>query len=99
MALGALLSVIVATAPVPAHAVEPVTRPAAPTRSSAPAGAPAAGGKTVPPAVESTDVDDEMLEFLGSVGDGEDGGEWLEFLSGTDIDKVAKRGAKPGSRK
>ncbi len=40
-----------------------------------------------------------MLEFLGSVGDGEDDGDWLEFLSGTDIDKVAKRGAKPPPRK
>jgi hypothetical protein len=40
-------------------------------------------------------VDDELLEFLGSVGDDADGGgDWLDFLASTDVERVAKRGAK-----
>ncbi|MFO1426647.1 MAG: hypothetical protein U1F11_06660 [Steroidobacteraceae bacterium] len=39
--------------------------------------------------------DDELLEFLGSVdAGGDDGDDWLDFLSSTDVDKVAKRRRK-----
>jgi hypothetical protein len=38
-------------------------------------------------------ADEELLEFLGGAdGEVEEGGDWLEFLSSTDIRKVA--GAK-----
>ena len=43
-------------------------------------------------------ADDELIEFLGSVGDTDDGEDWLDFLHHTDIDQVAKRGAKPPTR-
>ena len=59
--------------------------PAAATPPSKPAPAPA----SKPPA---PGADDGLLEFLGSVGEESDG-EWIDYLSKTDISKVA--GAKP----
>ena len=61
------------------------------------------GAKAAPKSPAKADeaaVDDELIEFLGSVGDGGDDGDWLDFLTRTDIDKVAKRGSKtpPGGR-
>ncbi len=42
--------------------------------------------------------DDQLLEFLGSVeSTDEESGDWLDFLSRTDIDQVAKRAPKPAS--
>jgi hypothetical protein len=35
------------------------------------------------------EADDELLEFLGSVGEESDG-EWIDYLSKTDISKAAK---------
>ncbi len=46
---------------------------------------------TVKPAATATatDADDDLLEFLGSLDDDTaDAGEWLEFLSRTDLDKA-----------
>jgi hypothetical protein len=40
-----------------------------------------------------SDVDDEFLEFLGSVDSEEADRDWLEYLVRTDLSKVAK--AKP----
>ena len=80
---------------------------AAPAGAAPPLPASPAPGVTAPkpvagkaPEVEEQ-VDDELLEFLGSVGeDTDDGGDWLDFLASTDVDKVAKRGAKaPGRSK
>lgn len=72
---------LVAFAPV-VHADDtksPVKKPAASATPTAPkAAAPAA--------------DDELLEFLGSVGEDADG-EWIDYLSKTDISKVPR--AKP----
>ena len=34
-------------------------------------------------------ADDELLEFLGSVGEESDG-EWIDYLSKTDLSKAAK---------
>lgn len=69
-----------------------VPRPAtAPTPTPAPARS--------APAPAADEVDDELLEFLGSVGDDkDDGGDWLDFLASTDVDKLAKRGAKAPPR-
>jgi len=54
---------------------------------------PAASATSAPakPAA-TTAADDELLEFLGSVGDDADG-EWMDYLSKTEIPKAAK--AKP----
>ncbi len=38
-------------------------------------------------------ADDELLEFLGSVGEESDG-EWIDYLSKTDIPKAAKATSK-----
>jgi hypothetical protein len=64
----------------------PVKKPAASATSSAskPAAAPA---PTATPAAPS--ADDELLEFLGSV-DEETDGEWIDYLSKTDISKASK---------
>ena len=70
------------------HADEPSTpaRKPAPPAAAAPAPKPATARPPAPGA------DDELLEFLGSVGEESDG-EWIDYLSKTDISKVA--GAKP----
>jgi hypothetical protein len=54
---------------------------------------PAASATSAPakPAA-TTAADDELLEFLGSVGEDADG-DWIDYLSKTDIPKAAK--AKP----
>jgi len=76
-----LLAVFVGFAPM-VHAADPK-----PTTEPSPAKKPAA---TTPPA-----ADDEFLEFLGSV-DAEGADEdWLDYLSRTDIEKVAKAPKKP----
>ncbi len=66
------------------------TAPVAP-----PAKPPVAPGR---PGVDVAAADDELIEFLGSVGDTDDGEDWLDFLHQTDIDRVARRGAKPPPR-
>jgi len=45
---------------------------------------------TPPAATKPAEPDDELLEFLGSVGADDD--EWIDYLSQTDIVKVAKEG-------
>lgn len=52
---------------------------------------PAASTTSAPakPAATTTAADDELLEFLGSVGEESDG-EWIDYLSKTDIAKAAK---------
>ena len=65
----------------------PVKKPAA--SATSPASKPAAAPVAKPAAPSA---DDEFLEFLGSVGDDADG-EWMDYLSKTEIPKAAK--AKP----
>lgn len=87
-AVGAALSLAAAAgSPSLGFAVERATGPGAPVTPAANAPPPKA-------ADETTADDDELIEFLGSVGDTEDGGDWLDFLTTTDIDKVARRGSK-----
>ena len=54
---------------------------------------PAANAAPAKPAVTTTTADDELLEFLGSVGEESDG-EWIDYLSKTDISKAAKAKTK-----
>jgi hypothetical protein len=82
------LGVLVGLAPVAqaedAKPVAPkpaVTGPAA-TKPVAPA--------TSKPAPATTPADDEFLEFLGSLDDDNADADWLDYLSHTDIEKVAK---------
>jgi hypothetical protein len=65
-------------------ASSPVKKPAATATSTAPK---PAAAKPAKPAVH--EADDELLEFLGSV-DEESDGEWIDYLSKTDISKAAK---------
>ena len=62
----------------------PAKKPA--VTPSATASKPAAAAPSKPAAHEA---DDEFLEFLGSVGEESDG-EWIDYLSKTDISKAAK---------
>lgn len=64
----------------------PVKKPAA--SATSPASKPAAAS---PPRTKAAapSADDELLEFLGSVGEEADG-EWIDYLSKTDIAKAAK---------
>jgi hypothetical protein len=90
-AVGAALSLVAATSAPVALAAEPVVAPGAPSaKGSLP--------KVAPAAPDDAAVDDDLIEFLGSIGDTAEEGDWLDFLSNTDIDKVAKRGAKPPPR-
>jgi hypothetical protein len=52
---------------------------------------PVASAAPAKPAV--TAADDDLLEFLGSVGEESDG-EWIDYLSKTDIAKAAKAKTK-----
>lgn len=63
------------------------TPPAAkkPAASTTPASATSAAAKPV----ATAGADDELLEFLGSVGEEADG-EWIDYLAKTDIAKAAK---------
>lgn len=89
--VGAALSLAAAVA-TPARATSPVTAPV--PAKSAPA-------TPKPPAAADEAVDDELLEFLGSVGEGADEkGEWLDFLASNDVEQVAKaRGRTPARGK
>jgi hypothetical protein len=57
---------------------------------------PPADSKAVAPKATDTASDEELLEFLGSVDSGADSqtpadeGSWIDYLSQTDIGKVAK---------
>ena len=53
-----------------------------------------AADSAVPP--KKDEVDQDMLEFLGSVGPRADSSAWFDFLRSTDIHNEAKRPAKPG---
>ena len=87
-AVGAALSLAAAAgAPATVLAADRPTVPGAPA-AVLPAKAPPSK------AADETAVDDELIEFLGSVGDTGEEGDWLDFLTHTDIDKVAKRGSK-----
>jgi cell division septation protein DedD len=68
----------------------PVKKPAA--SATSPASKPAAAPVAKPAAPSA---DDEFLEFLGSV-DEETDGEWIDYLSKTDISKASK--AKTGTK-
>jgi len=61
----------------------PAKKPAA---AASAASKPAAATPSKPVAHEA---DDEFLEFLGSVGEESDG-EWIDYLSKTDLSKTAK---------
>jgi hypothetical protein len=50
---------------------------------------PAASPPTAASKPTATSADDELLEFLGSVGEESDG-EWIDYLSKADIPKAAK---------
>jgi hypothetical protein len=62
------------------------TSPAKKPAVTAPASKPATATPAKPAVHEA---DDELLEFLGSVGEESDG-EWIDYLSKTDISKAAK---------
>jgi hypothetical protein len=57
---------------------------------------PAGGSLAVPPPPPNPATDADLLEFLGSVDSGADSqaaaddGSWIDYLSKTDISKVAK---------
>jgi hypothetical protein len=72
----------------------PAKKPAAPATPTAakptaakPTAAKPAAVQPAKPAVH--EADDELLEFLGSVGEESDG-EWIDYLSKTDLSKAAK---------
>jgi hypothetical protein len=65
----------------------PARKPVSAAATPASKAAPTASNTEVPGA------DDELLEFLGSVGEESDG-EWIDYLSKTDISKVAREKAK-----
>ena len=54
---------------------------------------PAASAPSAASKPTATSADDELLEFLGSVGEESDG-EWIDYLSKTDISKAAKANSK-----
>jgi hypothetical protein len=91
-AVGAALSIAVAAG---SPAVLAADRPVSP---SAPVASPATTPRPPQAADDAAAVDDELIEFLGGIGDTEDDGDWLDFLTNTDIDKVAKRGSKTAPR-
>ena len=70
----------------------PARKPAA-SAASTPASKPATAS-TAKPATAS--ADEELLEFLGSVGEDADG-EWIDYLSKTDISKVSRARNKPAA--
>ena len=75
-----------ATAPAAAPAKTTATAAAAKT-----AGKPAAATKTAPAAKPAAPAaDDDLLEFLGSVDSDSGDQDWIDYLSQTDIAKVAK---------
>ena len=94
----------------PARGVGELAPPQLRAQATTPVGAPPAGAKpaqpaarvpaaATPPPPAADEVDDELLEFLGSVGDDkDDGGDWLDFLASTDVDKVARAGARVPAR-
>jgi hypothetical protein len=61
---------------------KPVTPPSA--KKPAPAASPAPATTPVP------EADDELLEFLGSVDADTGDQDWIDYLSRTDVGKVAK---------
>jgi hypothetical protein len=66
------------------------TATAAATKSNA-AGKPAAATKSAPAAKPAAPAaDDDLLEFLGSVDSDSGDQDWIDYLSQTDIAKVAK---------
>lgn len=67
--------------------------PNSPAKKPAPAATPASKPPTTAPRPSPPAADDELLEFLGSVGEEADG-EWIDYLSKTDISKVAGAKAK-----
>ena len=48
-----------------------------------------------PPVIAAEQVDQDLLEFLGSVDTQVDENDWFEFLRSTDIGKLAKAKSKP----
>lgn len=54
-----------------------------------PAKKPAASATQAPAKPAAPPADDELLEFLGSVGEEADG-DWIDYLSKTDISKVSR---------
>ena len=87
---GAALMIAIATAAaVPARAAPPV--------QASPAPAPVAPPKVPyapPPTADDAAVDDDLLEFIGSLGNDADDGDWLDFLVSTDVDEAAKPRAR-----
>ena len=74
-----------ATAPAPAK----TAATAAAAKNTA--GKPAAATKTAPAAKPAAPAaDDDLLEFLGSVDSDSGDQDWIDYLSQTDIAKVAK---------
>lgn len=61
--------------------------------TSSAANKPAASAPSAASKPSATSADDELLEFLGSV-DEESDGEWIDYLSKTDIPKAAKAKSK-----
>ncbi|MCU0759254.1 MAG: hypothetical protein MUF07_08685 [Steroidobacteraceae bacterium] len=83
--------------PTPGVAADAPAAPPAPP--SAGAGKPRSPVADVAGVDDAAAVDDELLEFLGSVGDDpEAAGDWLDFLASTDVAEVARRAAKAPAR-
>ena len=85
-----LLAALVPAAAYADEAKSPAPKPAAASARPAPAAADKPASKPMAAPAPATSVDDEFLEFLGSVDT--DGGDedWMDYLSQTDVSKVAK---------
>jgi hypothetical protein len=56
-----------------------------------------AADKVPPPRAVAEDVDQDLLEFLGSVDAQTDDKSWFEFLRSTDIGRLAKGKPRPAA--
>ena len=63
---------------------------------NSPAKKPAASATPPPSKPAAPPADDELLEFLGSVGEEADG-DWIDYLSKTDISKVSRAKKTPAA--
>ena len=81
--LGASLSMLPALAAAADQSVA-AARPAADARPAAAA-----------PSAAADEVDQDLLEFLGSVDTQTDDSSWFEFLRSTDIGKLAAKKPRP----
>jgi hypothetical protein len=67
--------------PLATQAADPPPKPAAPAKSAA---------EPAKPAAEEV-IDEDLLEFLGTIDSEDEAEDWIDYLSQTDIEKVAAR--------